>query len=265
VTTVSAIRESLPPDEARAEEAAAQVAMQIVDRDPAAMPTPLERALQAPGTERLPDPDVGCSCGCSETELLLRARAGNEDAVTDLLDRYRELARSKTRSYFLLGADRDDVVQEGMIGLYKAIRDYDETRGVPFRSFAEMCVTRQVVTAVRSGTRLKHAPLNSSVSLDQPVEVGSASASLGDLLPAARSSDPAATVVSAEEMRALQRHFEEVLSDLEQQVLRHHMEGKSYDEIAALLQRHVKAIDNALQRIKRKIQGHLESRDTGQA
>ncbi len=229
--------DNCPPGEKPAEEAGVSVAREILDGD------------------------GGCPCGCAETELLLRARRGDEDAVTELLDRYRVLARSKTRSYFLLGADRDDVVQEGMIGLYKAIRDFDEARGVPFRSFAEMCVTRQVLTAVRSGTRLKHAPLNSSVSLDQPLDVGTESASLGELIPAALSSDPAATVVSADEMRALQRHFDEVLSDLEQQVLRHHMEGKSYDEIAAVMQRHVKAIDNALQRIKRKLQGHLDRRD----
>ena len=256
-------RESSPPDQAWAQDAVAQFAMQIVEDDPAVRPAPLEPALRASGGEQLADPDAGCTCGCAETELLLRARAGDEDAVTQLLDRYRELARNKTRSYFLLGADRDDVVQEGMIGLYKAIRDYDESRGVPFRSFAEVCVTRQVLTAVRSGTRLKHAPLNSSVSLDQPVEAGYQGVSLGDLLPAAQSADPAATVVSADEMRALQRHFDEVLSDLEQQVLRHHMDGRSYDEIAAVLQRHVKAVDNALQRIKRKIQGHLDSRDAG--
>ncbi len=234
---MEAALDNCPPGEKRAEQAGVSVAREMLDGD------------------------GGCPCGCAETQLLLRARGGDEDAVTELLDRYRVLARSKARSYFLLGADRDDVMQEGMIGLYKAIRDFDEARGVPFRSFAEMCVTRQVLTAVRSGTRLKHAPLNSSVSLDQPLDVGTESASLGELIPAALSSDPAATVVSADEMRALQRHFDEVLSDLEQQVLQHHMEGKSYDEIAAVMQRHVKAIDNALQRIKRKLQGHLDRRD----
>jgi RNA polymerase sporulation-specific sigma factor len=261
VTGVTTLCESPAPDETREEQVAAVVAMQVVEGDAAALPAPLDPALRAAGADQLPEPDVGCDCGCIETELLLRARAGDDHAVTALLDRYRELARNKSRSYFLLGADRDDIVQEGMIGLYKAIRDYDQTRGVPFRSFAEVCVTRQVLTAVRSGTRLKHTPLNSSVSLDQPLDVGEQGTSLGDLLPAAMSSDPAAAVVSAEEMRALQRHFDEVLSDLEQQVLRHHMEGKSYDQIAAVLQRHVKSIDNALQRIKRKLQGHLDSRD----
>lgn len=177
-----------------------------------------------------------------------------------LLDNYRVLARSKARSYFLVGSDRDDVVQEGMIGLYKAIRDFEPDRGASFRTFAELCVTRQIVTAVKGATRLKHAPLSSSVSLDKPIgdEEGSC---LGDLVPALASSDPATTVVSAEELRALQRHFDEVLSDLETQVLRHHVEGKSYDQIAAMLQRHVKSVDNALQRIKRKLQNHLDERD----
>jgi RNA polymerase sporulation-specific sigma factor len=252
----------LTVDPGAVEKAGADVAVDFIERQPEAFAPPLDPVLQPPGAQELPEPHVGCPCGCGDSELLLRARRGDDAAVHQLLDRYRVLARSKARSYFLLGAEREDVVQEGMIGLYKAIRDYDERRGVPFRNFAEMCVTRQVLSAVRSGTRMKHSPLNRSVSLDQPVDVGDQDASLADLLPAAPSSDPATAVVSAEEMRALQRHFDEVLSDLEQQVLRHHMEGKSYDQIAAVLQRHAKSIDNALQRVKRKLQGHLDSRDT---
>lgn len=253
-----------PPsvDVAAAERAGEAVAVELIDGRGTATAAPLDAALRAAGSDRLRGPDDGCPCGCGEEVLLRQARAGDADAVSELLDRYRILARSKAHSYFLLGADREDVIQEGMIGLYKAIRDYDDGRGVPFRSFAEVCVTRQVLTAVRTGTRLKHAPLNSSVSLDQPVDIGEQGAVLGDLLAAAPSSDPAAAVVSADEMRALQRHFDEVLSDLEQQVLRHHMDGKSYDEIAAVLQRHAKAIDNALQRVKKKLQGHLETRDS---
>ena len=208
----------------------------------------------------LPAAYPGCPCGCGETELILAARRGDEAAITELLDRYRVLARSKARSYFLVGSDRDDVVQEGMIGLYKAIRDFEPDKGASFRTFAELCVTRQIVSAVKGANRLKHAPLSTSVSLDKAADGGDGD-SLGDLFPALESSDPAAAVVSAEELRALQRHFDEVLSDLEAQVLRHHVEGKSYDEIAAMLQRHVKSVDNALQRIKRKLQTHLDARD----
>jgi RNA polymerase sporulation-specific sigma factor len=216
--------------------------------------------LRAHGPSAAPCRAPGCPCGCGETELILRARSGDDRAVEELLGNYRNLARGKARSYFLLGGDRDDVVQEGMIGLYKAIRDFDVDRGVPFRSFADVCVTRQLISAVKSANRHKHGPLSRSMSLDQPVSREDDDLRLADLLPAAASADPAASVVSADELRALQQHFDEVLSDLEQQVLRHHVEGKSYDQIAAMLQRHVKSVDNALQRIKRKLETHLAER-----
>lgn len=207
-----------------------------------------------------PVPAVGCPCGCGDEELLALARAGDEAALSALLGRYGALARSKARSYFLLGADREDVVQEGMIGVYKAIRDYDDARGASFRGFAELCVTRQIVSAVKSAARHKHGPLSRALSLDRPLEAEAGGDTLADVLPAVEAADPAVSVISADEVRALQRHFDEVLSELEMQVLRHHVEGKSYDEIAALLQRHAKSIDNALQRIRRKAQGHLDRR-----
>ncbi len=231
----------------------------VLDTPDADLREAVPEELRASGPSATPTAAPGCPCGCGETELLLRARSGDDRAVEELLDRYRKLARIKARSYFLLGGDRDDVVQEGMIGVYKAIRDFDAGLGIPFRSFAEVCVTRQLISAVKSATRLKHGPLSRSVSLDQPVG-GQEDVCLADMLPAAESADPAATVVSTDELRALQRHFDEVLSDLEQQVLRHHVEGKSYDEIAATLQRHVKSVDNALQRIKRKLETHLAER-----
>jgi len=208
-----------------------------------------------------PVPALGCPCGCGEAELLSRARAGDDTALNELLTRYRSLARAKARSYFLIGADHDDVVQEGMIGLYKAIRDYDADLGASFRGFAEMCVTRQIISAIKGAARHKHAPLSQAVSFDQPARADDdGGTSLADLIPATRSSDPEAAAVSGDEIRAMQRHFDEVLTDLEAQVLRHHVEGKTYDEIAAMLQRHVKAVDNALQRIRRKLQTHLDER-----
>lgn len=221
--------------------------------------------LRAGGPSSAPAGSPGCPCGCGDSELLLRARSGDDGAMSELIGRYRKLARSKARSYFLVGADREDVVQEGMIGIYKAIRDYDESLGVPFRGFAEICVTRQVISAVKAATRLKHTPLSQAVSLDKPVGADEEGSTLRDLLPAANSADPASAAVSADQIRALQRHFDEALSDLEQQVLRHHIEGKSYDEIAAMLQRHAKSVDNALQRIKRKLQGHLDERQAADA
>lgn len=255
---------AVPPealvDPDRAADAGAAVAVDLIAGRPDQGNSPSAADAGAAGPQVLADLEDGCPCGCGERELLLRARAGDDAAVGELLSRYRKLARGKARSYFVVGADRDDVVQEAMIGLYAAIRDFDDARGVSFRSFAEVCVTRQVVTAVRAATRRKHGPLSQSVSLDQPVD-GEDGTSLADLLPAASSADPAAAVVSADELRALQRHLDEVLSDLEQQVLRHHLEGKGYDEIAGALQRHVKAVDNALQRVKRKLLGHLDARE----
>ncbi len=243
------------------EDAGAAVAADLLEREPTVdLREDVPEPLRAAGGTAGPAPAPGCPCGCGETELVLQARAGDESAVVELLDRYRVLARSKARSYFLVGSDREDVVQEGMIGLYKAIRDFQPDRGASFRTFAELCVTRQIVSAVKGATRLKHAPLSQSISLDRPVEGGDGTC-LGDLVPALASADPATAVVSAEQLRALQQHFDEVLSDLEAQVLRHHVEGKSYDQIAAMLQRHVKSVDNALQRIKKKLQAHLDQRD----
>jgi RNA polymerase sporulation-specific sigma factor len=191
------------------------VATDLLEREPVVdLRQDVPEPLRAAGGTAGPAPAPGCPCGCGETELIMRARAGDDAAVHELLDRYRVLARTKARSYFLVGSDRDDVVQEGMIGLYKAIRDFQPDRGASFRTFAELCVTRQIVTAVKGATRMKHAPLSQSISLDRPVD-GDDGERLSDLVPALASADPAAAVVSAEQLRALQRHFDEVLSDLE--------------------------------------------------
>lgn len=244
-----------------AERAGARAAAELVEsavvldlRDE--VPAPLHAGGPGAGPLR----ELGCPCGCGETELLQRARAGDDDAVEALLARYRGLARRRAGAYFLLGGDREDIAQEAMIGLYGAIRDFDEARGVPFGAFADVCVTRQVLSAVKAATRYKHGPLNRAVSLDTPTGPDT-HVTLADLVPAAQEADPAAAVMSAEQIRALRDHLVLVLSDLERQVLRHHVEGKTYSEIAALLQRHAKSVDNALQRIKRKVQEHLDARD----
>src|SRR4051794_2747894 len=205
-----------------------------------------------------------------DDELVRAARDGDDRALCELLEKYRGFARSKARSYFLVGADREDIVQEGMIGLYKAIRDYNPDLQTSFRAFAELCVTRQIITAIKTATRQKHGPLNNYVSFSRPVgsDDGDGERVLGDVIPTVAISDPADLVISAERIRALQAHFDEVLSDLETEVLRLYVEGKSYQEIAERLQRHVKSIDNALQRIKRKLEGHLRERtvtDAGSA
>jgi len=202
----------------------------------------------------------------SDEQLVLAARAGDDAALSALLTKYRAFARVKARSYFLVGADREDIVQEGMIGLYKAIRDFNGDMDSSFRAFAELCVTRQIITAIKTATRQKHGPLNNYVSFSRPVSVDDdGERVLGDVLPTVAVSDPADLVISAERIRALQAHFDAVLSDLETEVLRLYVEGKSYQEIAERLQRHVKSIDNALQRIKRKLECHLRERAVADA
>jgi RNA polymerase sporulation-specific sigma factor len=197
-------------------------------------------------------------------DLVGRVRRGDDRALTTLLARYRNFARSKARSYFLAGSDKEDVVQEGMIGLFKAIRDFDLSQETPFRAFAELCISRQILTAIKTANRQKHQPLNSSVSLDAPAyRDGNSDQSVADNLRASNLSDPIELVISAEEVEALKNSMRDNLTDLEGDVLRLYMDGKSYEEIAAVLGNHVKSIDNALQRIKRKLQKHISERASG--
>ena len=198
----------------------------------------------------------------ADDELIDIARSGDERAIEVLLLRYRHYARAKARSYFLAGADREDIVQEGMIGLYKAIRDFQPDKQTAFRSFAELCITRQIISAIKTATRRKHMPLNSYVSLNQgPTTEEGDAPRLERALSTTGASDPADLVISAEEISSLRSSMVELLSGLEAEVLRLYMDGKSYQEIATILGRHVKSIDNALQRIKRKLEHHLEARD----
>ncbi len=200
-----------------------------------------------------------------DLQLVVRARNGDKRALDLLIRRYTGFVRLKASSYFLAGGDSEDLVQEGLIGLYKAVRDFRSDKETSFRSFAELCVTRQIITAIKTATRQKHGPLNNYVSFSRPVNGDDdGERVLSDVLPTVAISDPADLVISAERIRALQAHFDEVLSDLETEVLRLYVEGKSYQEIAERLQRHVKSIDNALQRIKRKLEGHLAEQDAAE-
>jgi RNA polymerase sporulation-specific sigma factor len=194
-----------------------------------------------------------------------RARDGDDRAIETLLARYRNFARAKARSYFLAGADKEDIVQEGMIGLFKAIRDFQPDKNTAFRAFAELCITRQIITAIKTATRQKHIPLNSYVSLNRPTSGGSEQGEdrpLSDALVANDVLDPAELVISSEEIAAIRDSMGRVLSELETEVLQLYVEGKSYQEIAEILGRHVKSIDNALQRIKRKLEQYLVTRKT---
>jgi RNA polymerase sporulation-specific sigma factor len=198
----------------------------------------------------------------ADDELVARFREGDQDALRVLLERYRRFARAKARGYFLVGADSDDIEQEGMIGLYKAARDFRPERQASFRAFAELCITRQVITAIKTATRQKHQPLNQYVSIsgvrgsDDPGE-----RSVESLLDDHHVADPAEEVVSNERMDDMRRSMAAMLSGLEVDVLKLYVEGKSYQEIGDHLGRHVKSIDNALQRIKRKLDAHITERD----
>ncbi len=198
----------------------------------------------------------------ADDQLAARFQGGDECAVQVLLARYRRFARAKARGYFLVGADSDDIEQEGLIGLYKAARDYRPDRQAGFRAFAELCITRQVITAVKTATRQKHQPLNQYVSISGVRGSDDANErTVEDLLEDHYMADPADTVVSNERMDGMRSSMAEMLSGLEVDVLRLYVEGKSYNEIGEHLGRHVKSIDNALQRIKRKLEDHLAERD----
>jgi RNA polymerase sporulation-specific sigma factor len=192
-----------------------------------------------------------------DAELVDRARAGDDAAIELLLNRYRHYARAKARSYFIAGADADDLVQEGMIGLYNAIRDFDRQHNTAFRAFAELCITRRIISAIKGATRQKHMPLNSYLSLDNHDAHDDHALPLSEALVSNIISDPADIVISAEEMESLRESMTRALTDLEAEVLDLYMDGSSYQEIAGRLGRHVKSIDNALQRIKRKMEQHL--------
>jgi RNA polymerase sporulation-specific sigma factor len=195
----------------------------------------------------------------ADDELAARFQAGDADALIVLFDRYRRFARAKTRGYFLMGADAEDIQQEAMIGLYKAARDFRADRQSSFRAFAELCVTRQVITAVKTATRRKHQPLNQYVSISAARGGDDAAErTVDDLLHDHAEADPADEVVSRERLEAMRRSMTEMLSTLEVDVLHLYVSGKSYQEIGEQLGRHAKSIDNALQRIRRKLDAHLQ-------
>lgn len=193
-----------------------------------------------------------------EKEIIEKARSGNTKALEYLMNRYRSFVRAKARTYFLIGAEREDIVQEGMIGLYKAIRDYRGDKFSSFRAFAELCITRQIITAIKTATRQKHIPLNSYVSLNKPVFEEDSDRTLLDVLTEESISDPEETIINREEFSCMELKMGEILSSLECKVLSLYLQGKSYQEIGEELDRHVKSIDNALQRIKRKLEKHIE-------
>ena len=197
-----------------------------------------------------------------EHYLIALAKQGHAAAYDQIVRRYHGFVRLKASSYFLIGGDSDDLIQEGLVGLYKAIRDYRTDRESSFRNFAELCITRQIITAVKTSTRNKHTPLNEYVSFSQtPAAPGDGDTGLEELLPGPTAHDPVNQVISGEELHALVACLSEVLSELESSVLSLYLDGHSYEVVAEQLDCDTKTVDNALQRVKRKISAHLESRE----
>ncbi|MFC5527996.1 RNA polymerase sporulation sigma factor SigH [Cohnella yongneupensis] len=197
----------------------------------------------------------------TDEDIVEDVRLGDSEALEFLINKYRNFVRAKARSYFLIGAEREDIVQEGMIGLYKAIRDFKGDKLASFKAFAELCITRQIITAIKTATRQKHIPLNSYVSLDKPIYDEDSDRTLLDVICGSRVCDPEEMIINQEEFYGLEDKMSEILSDLERKVLMLYLDGRSYQEIAVDLDRHVKSIDNALQRVKRKLERYLEVRD----
>ncbi|MBN8210767.1 RNA polymerase sporulation sigma factor SigH [Bacillus hwajinpoensis] len=193
--------------------------------------------------------------------LVIMVHEGHSRALEHLITKYKNFVRAKARSYFLIGADREDIIQEGMIGLYKAIRDFRGDKFSSFKAFAELCITRQMITAIKTATRQKHIPLNSYVSLDKPIYDEESDRTLLDVICGTKVTDPEELIINQEEFDDIELKMSEILSDLERKVLMLYLDGRSYQEISVDLNRHVKSIDNALQRVKRKLERYLELRE----
>jgi len=207
------------------------------------------------------NPQAKAQREADDVRLVIRARNGDSGAMDALLRRYHGFVRLKASSYFLAGGEGDDLVQEGLIGLYKAVRDFRSDKDTSFRSFAELCITRQIITAIKTATRYKHAPMNTYVSFSHtPAGQEEGDCTLGDALPGPGVDDPAICVISTEELQSLVFCLGTGLSKLESDALRFYLEGLSYEDMAEELGCDTKTIDNALQRVKRKILLHQQGR-----
>lgn len=193
----------------------------------------------------------------SDEQLVAYSKQGDGDALDFLITKYKNIVRLKARSYFLIGADKEDIIQEGMIGLYKGIRDFNEDKQVSFRAFAELCITRQIITAIKTATRQKHIPLNSSISLDKPINDGEQVNTLLDMISTGSVADPQELMMSKERIVFMEKRISDVLSVFEKQVLTLYLDDCTYQEMSLALKKDPKSIDNALQRIKRKLEQHI--------
>jgi RNA polymerase sporulation-specific sigma factor len=220
------------------------------------MKLPRAPSVAGPSPNRNPQPEL------DDHYLVALAKEGKPDAYDAIVRRYRGFVRLKASSYFLLGGESDDLIQEGLLGLYKAVRDYRTDRESSFRNFAELCITRQIITAVKTATRNKHIPLNQYVSFSQtPAAAGDSETTLDDILPGPSVFDPVNQVIATEELESLISCLSSVLSELESRVLSFYLDGHSYELIAERLECDTKTVDNALQRVKRKVGIHLAARE----
>ena len=194
----------------------------------------------------------------TDEQVVQLAQAGEEPALVYLLNKYKNFVRSKARSYFLIGAEHEDIKQEDMIDLFKAIRDFREDRLSSFRAFAELCITRQIITAIKTATRQKHIPLNSYVSLNKPIYDEESDRTLLDVITEGYLANPEDVLINREDMSLIEVRIAQSLSPLERQVLAKYLQGKSYQEISRDMNRQIKSIDNALQRVKRKLAKIME-------
>ena len=181
-----------------------------------------------------------------EYDIVLKASKGDKIALEYIIKKYKNFVKAKAKSYFLIGADKEDIIQEGMIGLYKAVRDFDASKTNSFKGFADICITRQIITAIKTATRQKHIPLNSYISLNKPVYDEESERTLLDIIATSIVTDPEELIISKEELKHIESKMNELLSDLELQVVEYYLNGKSYQYIADKLKRDVKSIDNAL-------------------
>ncbi|WP_407668440.1 RNA polymerase sporulation sigma factor SigH [Ornithinibacillus halophilus] len=196
-----------------------------------------------------------------DDEIIELVHQGNGEALDFLIDKYKNFVRAKARTYFLIGADKEDIIQEGMIGLYKAIRDYNGDKLSSFKAFAELCITRQIITAIKTATRQKHIPLNSYVSLDKPIYDEESDRTLLDVIAGSKAIDPQELLVNQENFGDMEVKLSELLSEFERKVLHLYLDGRTYQEMSEELKRHVKSIDNALQRVKRKLEQLIETNE----
>ncbi|MBN2259325.1 MAG: RNA polymerase sporulation sigma factor SigH [Clostridiales bacterium] len=197
--------------------------------------------------------------GLLEENTVDLAKKGNDRAEEYLIKKYKNFVRAKARSYYLIGADKEDIIQEGMIGLFKAIRDYDVDKAASFKVFAELCITRQMITAIKSATRQKHIPLNSYISLNKPVFDEESDRTLLDILAGDSISNPEDLMISKEELNMMELQIEQNLSSFEMKVLNYYLQGKTYSNISLQMDKPIKSIDNALQRIKRKLEKSIQT------